>query len=104
MNNTHKAVLMTGLVILIPVVGYGIMQMLVYLFPMSEQSYVSHFMMTLAIIALGLVVPYWMLKGSFHVAHLNNSDERELHLRDLPKNGDEIGPHEPRVKKSGYPL
>lgn len=38
-----------------------------------------------AIIALGLTLPYWLLKILMHVAHSSNPEEKELKLTDLPK-------------------
>lgn len=83
--------LLVALVILIPAAGYGIMHLLAYAVPLDQDSTGMHLLVTLAIIALGLMVPYWMLKAGFFRAHLRNRDEDELHLRDLPKDGHSAG-------------
>lgn len=82
---------MVALIVLIPTVGYGVMHVLVYLFPMSETSTISHITYTLILIALGLVIPYAMLKALFSAAHRQNPrQEKELHLEDLPKDKDDM--------------
>lgn len=75
--------------ILLPVVGYGIMHMLVYVLPMSGPAVWADFLFTLLLIALGLSIPYWMLKIGFHYAHTQNSDEKELNIKDIPKDKDQ---------------
>lgn len=77
--------------LLIAVVGYAIMHLTVYVLPMSEDSVFIDLAFTLFIIALGLVVPYWMLKFSIHQVHLRHPEEREIELKDLPK--DQERPH-----------
>jgi len=80
------------LILLIPVLGYGAMHAIVYLFPMTEESDARHFIITFFIIALGLAVPYWLLKAGFHKGHLENPSQDELHIGDLPKNDPQDGP------------
>jgi magnesium-transporting ATPase (P-type) len=73
------------LFIAIPVVGYAIMHGMVYVFPMQEDSTLRHLMITVAIIALGLAVPYWMLKAGLFAARKRNVNEDNVTLEDLPK-------------------
>lgn len=73
------------LAIALPVVGYGIMHLLVYLFPLSTGSIWAYTLFTLVIIALGLAIPLWMLKAGLLAAHERDSREKEFHMRDIPK-------------------
>lgn len=70
----------------IAVVGYGIMQALVYMLPMQGASSGIYALVSILIIALGLIVPYLMLKAGFAGAHINNPSEKSLDLKDIPKN------------------
>lgn len=45
---------------------------------------------SLGLIAMGLVVPYLALKLLMHIAHRINPNERELHLRDIPKDQEQL--------------
>ena len=65
--------------------GFGAMYMLTYLLPLMEHNNLNYGLFALAIIAVGLTVPYVMLKLSLHEAHLKNPRERELRLADMAK-------------------
>jgi hypothetical protein len=65
--------------------GFGAMYMLTYLLPLMEHNNLNYGLFALAIIAVGLTVPYVMLKLSLHEAHLKNPREKELKLADIPK-------------------
>jgi hypothetical protein len=82
--NPHYGLIIAA-TLLIATVGYGVMHLMVYVLPMSQDSMFSNLIFTLFIIALGLAVPYWMLKFSIHRAHLYNPQEKEIRLEDLPK-------------------
>jgi hypothetical protein len=69
----------------IPVLGYGVMHGLALILPMDDGSTGTHLLLTAAIIFLGLAVPYWMLKAGLISAHKRNPKERELQLKDFPK-------------------
>jgi putative flippase GtrA len=71
-------------ILLIPVIGYVIMHALVYVLPVSA-SHSVQLLFSIIIIAMGLTVPYWMIKAGFHKAHLANPQESELELQDIPK-------------------
>ena len=83
MKNWEK-ILMVISILLIPLIGYAIMHALVYILPVSA-SHNMQLLVTIMIIALGLCIPYWMIKAGFHKAHLTNPQESELELRDIPK-------------------
>ena len=85
-----RAVFWTLLAIAIPFVGYGIMHGLAYLLPMGENTDGSYWVFTLLIIFLGLLVPYLMLKAGLLKAHTANKQEKELRLRDFPKDRAQI--------------
>lgn len=66
--------------------GYALMHALVYIMPMSVNSNTAiYIVFTLAIIALGLFIPYAMLKTGMHTAHKYNNTEKEVELADIPK-------------------
>jgi hypothetical protein len=91
MKKSHYIGWMIALIVLLPTVGYGLMHFLIYVFPMSETSTWSHIIYTVILIALGLTIPYFMLKALFSAAHRQNPrDEHELHLKDLPKDKDDL--------------
>ena len=58
---------------------------LAFILPMSETSTVSHIAFTVILIALGLLVPYAMLKALGSAAHEQNPSEKNFTLSDLPK-------------------
>ena len=69
---------------------------------MTEQTTGRHLFYTIILIAVGLLTPYLMLKLALHVAHLKNRNEKELHLKDLPRDKDDLAhaAHEERKKKT----
>jgi hypothetical protein len=85
-----KPLLFLLLGLFIPVAGYSLMHSMFYVLPMSEDSTGMHLFLTLFIIALGLCVPYWMLMAMAHKAHLSDPREREMHLKDIPKDEQEL--------------
>ncbi|MBI1275542.1 hypothetical protein GC177_06185 [bacterium] len=79
------------LAIIIPVVAYLIMHGVVQVVPLSEDNFGLQLFLTLFVIGLGVTAPYLMLKTAFFSAHLKNSEEKELHLRDIPKDKRQAG-------------
>jgi hypothetical protein len=93
MRRQHRNIIL-ALIVLIPVIGYGIMHLSVYLLPVSGESLWGDLAFTLLLIFLGLAIPYWMLKLAFHRAHMRNPEEKDMHLSDLPKDKDDlVHPH-----------
>lgn len=78
-------------VLLVPVVGYGIMHLLVYILPVDQSDNLVRLLFTIAIIALGLSIPYMMLKMGVHKAAMDDPQERDVALQDMPKDQDEAG-------------
>lgn len=76
-------------IITIPLIGFGLMQLLVYFLPISEST-VTQGLYMLGLIGLGLALPYWMLKLGVHEAHERNKQEREVKLTDIPKDKDQL--------------
>ena len=85
-----------GIIFLVALVGAGVMYMFTYIIPLSGNSW-FYVLCTFIIIALGLAVPYWMLKLGFHYAHTKNREEKELHLADLSKDQQELKKEPPRT-------
>jgi uncharacterized membrane protein YqjE len=91
MLSTHKQHYgrLIGVVLLIAFIGYAVMHLLVYVLPLSQNTTGMNAVFTVIIIALGLSVPYWMLKFGIHQARMHDPREKEMTLKDLPKNQDE---------------
>lgn len=70
--------------------GYALMWGVSYLLPIVEKTTALYFFIAAAIIALGLSIPYWVLKDFFFAAHEKNPDERTLNLKDIPKDAERI--------------
>lgn len=84
----HLAVIFA--IILLPVLGYFAMRLLPEMFSMGEGSTGSHLLVTVLIIAIGLAVPYWMLKAFIHQAHEYDPAETEFDLKDIPKDKQDL--------------
>ncbi len=97
MRKSQQYVFFVLLAILIPVAGYAAMHLAIYFLGLNQQSSAAAYVFyTVFIIALGLALPYWMLKAGRHAAHLRNRQEGELHLSDIPKDKDELNGARPR--------
>jgi hypothetical protein len=81
---------MIGWVLLIPLLGYGAMRVLTHILPVGDDNVLIQLFVTLVIIGMGLVVPYWMLKTGVHEAHRLDPREREITLADLPKDKSQV--------------
>jgi hypothetical protein len=69
----------------LPIAGYVIMRGLSYTFFTSTENAIWLAIFMVLIIVIGLVVPYLMLKLWFHAAHLRDKHEKDISLKDLPK-------------------
>lgn len=85
-----KPLIFLLLALFIPVIGYGIMHGLVYVLPVSENNTGAQLLFTILIIALGLAIPYWMLKSGVHKARLHDRREKEVKLENIPKDTKEL--------------
>jgi hypothetical protein len=77
-----------GLILAIPLIIlaiYGIMVGAAHVLPMGAENTGSQLIVTLLVFAILLGVPYLILKAGFHAAHLNNPQQKELKLEDIPK-------------------
>lgn len=77
-----------ALIFFITILGFGLMYAPAVLLPLSDSN-LNYFMFSVLIIALGLAVPYWILKLGMHSAHRHNAQERELSLKDIPDDQDQ---------------
>jgi heme/copper-type cytochrome/quinol oxidase subunit 4 len=77
------------LIFFVALLGFMAMYMFVHVFPLSGSAW-NYGFCTLAIIVLGLCVPYWMLKLGVHEAHLINPKEKELTLEAFSKDQDQL--------------
>lgn len=60
-----------------------------FFFPLVDNE-VGHTIYYAALITLGLAVPYFSLKMGMHYARLANPHEKELKLKDIPKDHEQI--------------
>lgn len=90
MSRKKRLAAIIVLIVLIPVVGYGLMHGLTYAFPMSEDSFISHFFFTVILIALGLLTSYGILKALSSAVHTQNPREKEFHLKDIAKDKEQL--------------
>ena len=79
-----------AVVIILPIAGYSIAYGLTLVAPMGASSTFYHLFYTVLVIAIGLGVPYWMLKLVSRVAHGVNTEEKEMQLDDIPKDKDQM--------------
>ncbi len=89
MKKDNKIITTIIILLLIPVIGFGAMRWTHLLVPLSDGGTATYILYTIILIAIGLLIPYGIMKLLFHSAHLNNSDEKELHIADLPKDKDD---------------
>ena len=78
-----KIAIYGALILVLPVVAYVVSRAVVYYSPMQNTTALILVCLAITLVLMG--VPYLMLKILFHNAHLA-SGERELKLKDLPKN------------------
>lgn len=80
-------------ILLIPAIfigGYALMHGLAYVLPLSEENEATQWFYPVFITLFALAIPFWMLKAGFHKAKMDNPQEKELHLKDLPKEKDAL--------------
>jgi hypothetical protein len=90
MRRNSKFIAIVAGISFVALAGYGIMYLLTYAIPMTENTTLNHLLFTVILIALGLTIPYWMLKLLFDAARMRNPHEKNLHLSDIPKDKDQL--------------
>ncbi len=99
-SGKRSKIVMFGILILaLPVMGYAISRGVIYALPMYNDAAIIVGGIITAMLLLG--APYLMLKALFHNAHLDRG-ERELELKELPKNAQQ-GFIEKPVNPAGEP-
>jgi hypothetical protein len=84
LGNKHLAFSLIVLAVII-LAGYALITALPSIFPVTAESTGTHLLIICLVIAAALSVPYLLLKAGFHAAHMNNPEEDELKLKDIPK-------------------
>ena len=97
MNSESKTNLLVVAVFLLAIIGFGLLQLFTYVVPMTEKTTGTYYLFTLAIIVLGLLIPYWMLKLVSKAAHEHNPEEREMHLDDIPKDKEQLADYQDKA-------
>lgn len=90
MKIENKRLGLIAAVIVLPVVGYLIMRAIPESYNDDGTATGLHIITYLVLIAVGLTVPFLMLKSSMKSAKMGDSRERELHLKDIPKDKEQI--------------
>ncbi|NBO17822.1 MAG: hypothetical protein EBV03_01080 [Proteobacteria bacterium] len=70
--------------------GYAIAHGLTIVLPPSQHGGIYYGLLTVFFSVLLLAVPYWMLKLGSRARHDANHRERELTLKDIPKDKDQL--------------
>jgi hypothetical protein len=91
LKNTPSRPVTVILVILAVIVGYGAMWLSGYY--LNNDNMVVSVLLQLAMIGMVFGITYAILKGVFHNQRLKDPHERELRLKDLPKDAPE-----PRIR------
>jgi len=78
-----------ALIFFVALAGAVIMYMSASILPLSDSG-LNYLFCTVVLIALGLAIPYWMLKLGLHEASMRNRNERELTLGDIPKDHEQL--------------
>jgi uncharacterized membrane protein YidH (DUF202 family) len=89
MKKDNKIITTIIILLLIPVAGFGVMRWTHLFVPLSEGNTTTYILYTVILIALGLLIPYGIMKLLFHSAHIKNPNEKELYMADLPKDKDD---------------
>lgn len=97
MTKHEKRYLLLGIILALPIIGYGIMHALVYIMPMQDGStgeqYVGNQLFyALILTVFGLMVPWWMLKLAVRNAAVRDPEEGELELRNIGKDKEKVIP------------
>ena len=79
-----------GAVLVLGAAGYTVMYLLTYTVPMGHTSGFNQALYAFVLIIIGLAVPYWILKLVLHEAHKRDSSEKEITLKDIPKDKEEL--------------
>lgn len=90
MEKRHRIFYIIAVIVLLPLLGYGIPYGLNLAVPMSENGTPYHLFYYIFLIAVVLAVPYWMLKLMSRAAHKVNPEEKEMQLEDVPKDKEEM--------------
>jgi hypothetical protein len=91
MRRYRRFVFFLVLAAAVALAGSAVMYGAVFTAPLAENTKgVTPYLVTLFIIAVGLAAPYWVLKLSVHAAHERDPREKEVALKDIPKDKDEL--------------
>ncbi len=90
MNNGVSILLKVGMIGALAIAGAGIMYGLNFLFALEGDNMPSQIVYTFMLIALGLTIPYFILKLLFSAAHDQNENEKEIHLSDIPRDQQQL--------------
>jgi hypothetical protein len=90
MRRQSRILLSIGAMAAILIVGYAIMYFAVYIVPLSGAGLANQLFYTVLLIALGLAVPYWVLKLVGYAAHKENPREKTVRLKDIAKDKDQL--------------
>lgn len=90
MSKQAKTTFFLILALCIPVAGYALMHVLVFVLPVSDGNIWVHVLYFALTMFLGLAIPYVMMKSAMHRAHLRDPSEGELELKNIGKDKDQL--------------
>lgn len=90
MTRKHRAGGLVLVIIALPILGYVLTYGMNLIMPMSEHGTGYHLALVIAIFAMGMLVPYFMIKLLSRAGHLVDPQEKEVRMRDIPKDKDDF--------------
>jgi len=91
MARQPKFLLLVVALIVLPIAGYVASYLAITVVSPGGKSIGYHALLTLMLTLGLLVVPYVMIKLLAHAAHTFNPREKVPHLRDIPKDKNQLG-------------
>jgi hypothetical protein len=85
-----QRIFLTVFILLLPGIGYLVMSGLIYVIPLSSNNIVNILIYASLILAIGLLVPMWIVKLGVHVATMSDKREKELEFKNIAKDKDQL--------------
>jgi len=90
MKKNSKILSITAVIIVLPIIAFALSYGLNEVAPLSSNVdiYTAFFMLLL--IAIGIGVPYAMLKLMSQASHIAHPEEKVIEIKDIPKDKDQM--------------
>ncbi|MDX1974678.1 MAG: hypothetical protein SFT92_03270 [Rickettsiales bacterium] len=90
MRKKPHFLLLIGIVLLLPIIGYAVSYISTLFFPLAEQTDFINAFFVLCFIGGLLAIPYWMLKLMLQAFHVINPQEKQVRFKDIAKDQDQL--------------